>query len=64
MAMLTNFRPEDMPGAKKKPTSRVKDAQVAETEAAQTAETDKKPATSRTSRKTAKGAQKPSSSES
>lgn len=53
MFVITNFRPEDMPGAKKKPS-------LPKKEATQTAETDQKPTASRTSRKSEKSAQKPS----
>jgi hypothetical protein len=64
MFVITNFRPEDMPGAVKKPTKRASKPETAQFEAAQTAETDEKPSTSRTSRKSAKSAPKPSNTES
>jgi|LakMenEpi03Aug12_release.lakeMendotaPanAssembly.Ray.scaffolds.fasta_scaffold2843779_2 hypothetical protein len=61
--IITNFRPEDMPGYQKKAKKAAPKPSTAETEAAQTVETDSKPAASRTSRKTAKSAQKPSNTE-
>lgn len=64
MYVITNFRPEDMPGAKKKPVKPASKPKISQTEAAQTVETDKKPSASRTSRKTTKAAQKPLDSES
>ena len=64
MFVITNFRPEDMPGAVKKPVKAASKPESAQSEAAQTAETDKKPSASRTSRKSAKTALKPSDTES
>lgn len=64
MFIITNFRPEDMPGAKKKAKSASAKPVVAETEASQTVETAEKPTTGRTSRKPAKASQKPSKTDS